>query len=208
MSKAADGRSSVHRRQDGNGWEGWASFGTDPATGRRRRKHVRGRTKAEVDNKIKALETARGCGTLPTGPDRTLSSYLDTWTKARATVVRPTTLSGYRTDLGHVARSGVGRVKLRNLTPEHIEGIYAAVLAAGCSPGSVAHVRRTLSAALTTASRRGHIASNPVPLAEMPRPADDPELEPSGPGSRASPAASTHRLPVRAPKRRSAAGRR
>lgn len=54
MSKAADGRSSIHRRADGNGWEGWFSFGTDPATARRRRKHVRGRTKGDVDDKIRA----------------------------------------------------------------------------------------------------------------------------------------------------------
>jgi hypothetical protein len=36
------------------GWEGWISLGTDPATGKRRRRHVRGGTKAEVDEKIKA----------------------------------------------------------------------------------------------------------------------------------------------------------
>ncbi len=33
----------------------------------------------------------------------------------------------------------------------------------GCSVGSVAHVRRTLSAALNIAERRGHIVRNPVP---------------------------------------------
>jgi integrase len=178
VSKAADGRSSIHRCRDGNGWEGWVSFGTDPATGARRRKHVRGQTKAEVDDKVKALETARDRGALPTGPDRALSTYLDSWVSARANVVRPTTRSGYRTDLLHVSRSGVGAVKVRNLTPEHIERIYAAVLDAGCGPGSVAHVRRTVSAALNTAARRGHIARNPVPLADTPRPADDEELEP------------------------------
>lgn len=56
MSKAADGRSSIHRRADGSGWEGWISCGSDPATRKRARKQVRGRTKAEVDDKIKALE--------------------------------------------------------------------------------------------------------------------------------------------------------
>ena len=72
----------------------------------------------------------------------------------------------------------MGAVKLRSLTPEHIERVYAAVLDAGCGPGSVAHVRRTVSAALNAAARRGHIPRNPVPLADMPRPADEEELEP------------------------------
>jgi integrase len=177
VSKAADGRSSIHRRTDGDGWEGWISLGTDPATGKRRRRHVRGRTKAEVDEKIRTLEAARSMGAVATGPDTTLLTYLRSWAKARANVVRPSTLSGYRTDLLHVERSGVGSVKLRVVTAEHIERIYAAVLAAGCAPGSVAHVRRTISAALNAAARRGHIARNPVPLADMPR-ADDDELEP------------------------------
>ncbi|MGH8960059.1 MAG: tyrosine-type recombinase/integrase [Jatrophihabitantaceae bacterium] len=177
-NKAADGRSSIHRRNDGDGWEGWISFGTDPRSGKRRRKHVRGRTKADVDDKIKALEAARDRGITMAGPDLTVSAYLERWVTARRPVVRPNTLSGYRTDLLHVERSGIGRVKLRALTPEHVERLYAAVLATGCGPGSVAHVRRTLSAALNTAARRGHILRNPVPLADMPRPDDEPELEP------------------------------
>ncbi|HVU92231.1 MAG TPA: tyrosine-type recombinase/integrase [Jatrophihabitans sp.] len=178
MSKAVSGRSSIHRRKDGAGWEGWVSFGIDPRTGKRRRSHVRGRTKSEVDDKIKALETARSHGTVITGADTTLSDYLDTWVGARSLVVRPNTLSGYRTDLLHVRRSGVGAVKLRALTAEHIERLYAAVLATGCSPGSVVHVRRTLSAALNAAARRGHILRNPVPLADLPRRDEEPELEP------------------------------
>lgn len=133
MSRAADGRSSIHKRSDGTGWDGWVSFGTDPASGRRARKHVRGRTRAEVSDKIRELESARDAGKLMTGPDTTLSAYLDTWMAARTSVVRPSTLAGYRTDLRHVARSGVGAVKLRALAPEHIERLYAAVLASGIS---------------------------------------------------------------------------
>jgi hypothetical protein len=83
VSKTADGRSSIHPCSDGKGWEGWVSFGTDPATGARRRKHVRGQTKAELDDKVKTLETARDPGALMTGPDATLSAYLDTWVTAR-----------------------------------------------------------------------------------------------------------------------------
>jgi integrase len=178
VSKAADGRSSIHPRKDGRGWEGWVSTGTDLATGKRIRKHVRGRTKADVDAKIKALERARDSGAPVTGPDLTLMTYLEQWCAARTSVVRPSTLSGYRTDLRHVRRSGIGRVKLRALTAEHIERLYASVLAAGCSTGSVAHVRRTVSAALNTAARRGHVLRNPVPLADMPRTEDGEELEP------------------------------
>jgi hypothetical protein len=162
VSKTADGRSSIHRRADGTGWDGWISLGTDPATGKRRRRHVRGATKAEVHDKLKALEAARARGVVAAGPDVTLDTYLRNWVKARATVVRPNTLSGYRADLQHVERSGVGKVKLQALSAEHIERIYRHVLASGCGPGSVAHLRRTVSAALNAAARRGHIPRNPM----------------------------------------------
>ena len=64
------------------------------------------------------------------------------------------------------------------LTAEHVERVYRHVLASGCGPGTVAHLRRTISAALNAAARRGHILRNPVPLADMPRADDAVELEP------------------------------
>ncbi|MDT4936721.1 MAG: integrase [Pseudonocardiales bacterium] len=180
MSKAADRRSSIHPCKDSNGWEGWLSLGIDAATGRRVRKHVRGRTKTEVSEKIKALELARDQGGPLTGSDTTLANYREKWVAARTAVVRASTVFGYRTDLLHITRSGVGRVKLRALSAEHVERSYASVLAAGCSAGSVAHVRRTISAALNAAARRGYIARNPVPLADLPSAEDKDELEPYG----------------------------
>jgi hypothetical protein len=69
-------------------------------------------------------------------------------TRSRANSVRPKTIQGYRTDLRYVEASAAGKVRLTKLTPEDIEGLYAAVLARpGCSPGTVAHLKRTLSAA-------------------------------------------------------------
>ena len=93
--------------------------------GRRRRCSV----SRSPDGRSSIHKRSDGAGKLMTGPDTTLSAYLDTWITARTAVVRPSTLAGYRTDRAHVARSGIGAVKLRALTPEHIERLYAAVLA-------------------------------------------------------------------------------
>lgn len=177
MSKAADGRGSIHRGSSG-GWEGWVSTGQYTASGKPKRKHVRGRTKAEVAEKVKAFESAREAGVLTAGPDEPLLPYLERWVRARAVVVRPSTISGYQTDLKHVRRSVIGTVRLRALTAEHIEQLYASVLRSGCSVGTVAHVRRTVSAALNSAARRGQIPRNPVPLADMPRADEEHEIEP------------------------------
>jgi integrase len=177
MSKGANGRSSIHKDQSGKGWHGWVSMGAHPVTGKPVRKHVRGRSKSEVAEKVAKLEAQRDGGIVPVGRDTTLIDWLEAWVAARARSVRPNTVSGYRTDLLHVTRSGVGAVKLRSLAPEHIERVYARVLASGCTAGSVAHVKRTARAALNVAVQRGYLPRNPVPLAQEPR-AEEFELEP------------------------------
>jgi integrase len=178
MTKAANGRSSIHRRTNGLGWEGWVSLGVHPVTARRQRKHVRGRTKSEVMAKIEVLERQRSNGVLRITPALSLQQWLDIWLAGRiAAGLRPSSISSYRTDLKHVSRSGVGDVRLLDLGPEHVERIYAAVLGAGCSAGSAVHVKRALNAALNQAVRRGHIGRNPVALASAPR-HEPPEVDP------------------------------
>lgn len=174
MSRAAAGRSSIHRRRKGDGWEGWVDFGHNPATGKRIRKHVSAPTKAEVADKIKRLEADRDGGYTARGGDTTLLQWLDVWISSKRGSVRPKTVVGYRVDRGYVASSTIGKVKLNKLTPEHIEQLYASVLARPtCTAGTVAHLRRTLSAALNTAVARGRLARNPIKLAHTPT--HDPE---------------------------------
>jgi hypothetical protein len=159
MSRAANGRSSIHRRTDGQGWEGWVSLGLHPVTGKRWRKHVRGKTKTEVARKIAQLERQRDRGVPAVDPETTISSWLEAWLAGRVTAgLRPNSISAYRTDIKYVTRSGVGRVRLRDLTPTHVEQVYAYVIALPrASTGSAAHLRRTLNAALNVAVQSGHL---------------------------------------------------
>jgi integrase len=180
MSKAANGRSSIHRRSDGQGWEGWVSLGDHPVTGKRWRKHVRGKTKTEVADKIGRLEKTRKGGFVAVDRDTTtLSEWLDVWLAGRvAAGLRANSISAYRTDVKHVARSGLGTVRIRDLAPEHIERIYTYILSRPrASAGSVAHAKRTLNAALKVATQRGQLPRNPIPLAATPR-HERPQLEP------------------------------
>jgi integrase len=179
VSKAANGRASIHRRGDGDGWEGWVSLGTHPVTGKRWRKHVRGVTKTEVARKIGQLQRHRHHGVPAMGQDATLSGWLETWLAGRmAAGLRPNSIAAYRTDLKYVARCGIGRVRLQDLTPEHVEHLYCYILdLPQAGAGSTAHARRTLNAALNIAVARGHLARNPVRLATVPR-HHQPALEP------------------------------
>ncbi len=168
MTKAANGRSSIHRRTGSTGWVGWVSFGVDPSTGKRRRKKVTAATKTEVAAKVARLEADRDAGYAGLAGRSTVAEWLDLWIATKIGSVRPKTIIGYGVDRAHITRS-IGGIELTKLTPEHIEAMYAEILASGCGPATATHVRATLSAALATAARRGRIARNPVPAAVSPR---------------------------------------
>lgn len=162
VSRASDGRGSVCRTADGRRWEGWVSVGIDPVTGKRARRHVRGRTKAEVQQKVDLLTRQGRSPTMHLDPRTTLSQWLDTWVELRSSAVRPNTLSGYRTDLLYVERSRIGRVALGKVTDRDIDALYDWVIASGCNRGTLEHLRRTLNPAFAAAVKRGYIAINPL----------------------------------------------
>ncbi len=97
-----------------------------------------------------------------------MAEWLDLWIATKVGSVRPKTIVGYQVDRTHIVRS-LGGIELTKLTPEHIEAMYAQILASGCGPATTTHVRATLSAALNQATRRGRIARNPVTAATSPR---------------------------------------
>lgn len=125
MGKAADGRSTIIQRDDG--WHGYVSFGTDGATGRRRRKHVRGRSKSDVATKVANLERQREGGYVG-GPGTSVANHIDAWVAARSAIVTPNTLHGYVADVRRI-KAVLGRVKLAKLTPEHVEALWRSMLA-------------------------------------------------------------------------------
>lgn len=119
--KGPDGRSSVYRDEQGC-WHGWVSFGTDPATGRRRRRHVQAPTKAAVTVKVAALERQREAGGVAGSSRRTtVAEWVGVWMEAQAARVRPTTLAGYRPDARRLV-AGLGSRRLDQVVARQQHG--------------------------------------------------------------------------------------
>jgi hypothetical protein len=70
-------------------------------------------------------------------PSRTtFGPFLDEqWLPGLASQVRPTTLHGYRTNLARYVIPRLGGVLLQRLTPAHLNGLYAELLAGGGRDG-------------------------------------------------------------------------
>lgn len=154
------------RRSARGGWEATVELGTGRA-GNRLRRHVRGPTKAVVAAKVADLQARRRIGA-DTARQPTLDEWMTTWIAGRSLEVRPWTMAGYRSDLRHIS-AAIGHVRIDRLVAEDIEQLWCSMRDSGLSGGTVAHVRRTLSAALNAAVKRGRIARNPVLAASTPR---------------------------------------
>lgn len=167
--RAANGRSSVYRSDDGR-WHGRVTMGVRD-DGRADRRHVTGRTQREVVQKVRALERARDGGQVAApGRPPTVEAWLTHWVeRVAAPSVRAKSLAGYRTAVYRHLVPRIGAHRLDRLTPEHIEAMYAALLADGLAPATVHQAHRTLRTALGEAFARGRLVVNPAVRAKAPR---------------------------------------
>jgi integrase len=144
------------------------------------RRHIGGKTRSEVAEKVRALERERDQGTVRKAGERwTVGRWLTYWVEniAAPPHVAENTHNGYLVDVNKHLNPGLGAHRLERLTPDHVERLYAKLQRGGLSPGGVHHVHRTLRAALNEAVRRSHLPRNPVLVAKAPK-LDEEEVEP------------------------------
>jgi integrase len=167
--RGANGRSTIIKRDDGR-WHGYVSMGTK-GNGTRDRRHISAVTRAAVVEKVKALEAKRDAGMVgASGRALLVDEWLDYWAENIASVrVRARTLATYRTMIRLHLNPYIGKRRLDQLQPEHLEQTYKQLLDKGLSPASVLRVHRMLHRALKIAMQRDRVARNVATLVEPPR---------------------------------------
>ncbi|MDP9798753.1 integrase [Catenuloplanes nepalensis] len=172
-----NGASSIYEGKDGY-WHGRVTVGVKD-NGQPDRRHVQGKTEAEVTKKVRKLERERENGTVRKAGQRwTVEKWLLHWLdNIAAPVVRVNTIDGYRVAVRKHLIPGLGAHRLDQLQPEHLEKLYARMLANGSAPATAHQSHRTIRTALNEAVRRGHLGRNPAALAKPPR-LPDTEVEP------------------------------
>jgi hypothetical protein len=132
-------------------WQGSVDLGW--SNGRRRRKTVTRRTKAEVVREVRRLISEYEAGRLTSEKPPTLAvwmrSYLDDVAPAR---VRWSTLTSYRSHVEQHIAPELGHIRLDRLRPQHLNAFYQAK-ARSLSAGSVRRLHALLRRALTIAVR-------------------------------------------------------
>jgi len=146
--------------------------GRDPVTGRERRRwYPAGSHREEADALATQLASERTRDPAARRSSLTVGVYLTQWwLPTKQVASRPSTWASDRNNIELHIVPVIGKVPLRHLRPEHIERLYANVLADGniVRPGgldgkTVLEIHMVLRRALTDAQRRGMIMSNPPP---------------------------------------------
>ena len=138
--------------------------------GRRQRRYVSGKTRAEAAKKLRQLQQRTDAG-LPTENGRPatfetwLNTYLDTIAAPR---LRARTLETYKSYASHRIIPALGGHRLTKLTPEHLERFYKDLFTAGLKPSSVLACHRIISRALKIAMQRAYVVRNVATLVDAP----------------------------------------
>jgi integrase len=165
---------SVYRRS--GAWEYKVELGRDPATGARSRRTKGGfatRKEAEAAEAKALLAVAEGTWVEPSRV--TLAGFFDQWAAGVEVNLRPATVDKYRRDFDRYVRPRLGGMRLQALTPLHLNGLYAELLAGGgrngrgLSPTTVGHVAALLHKMLSDAMRWGVTVRNVAQVADPPR---------------------------------------
>jgi len=138
--------------------------------GRRDRRHVRGRTRQEVLEKVRALERRRDAE-LPAVHGRvpTVGEWLAFWLDHVAVHrLRPRTWEGYWSRARAWIIPCLGEIRLDRLGPVRVEAFYSQMAEQGLAPSTVLFAHHVLSGALKVAVRRGLLGGNVCTLVAKP----------------------------------------
>ena len=145
--------------------------------GKRRRKTIRGKVKADVIVKLKTMQRElEERGDLPTA-DQTVTQWLGYWyTQIVLKEVRPKTAGSYKSAIDRHIVPVIGNTRLAKVTPTRIREVTDHIVAGGGKPSSALKVHQIMSSAFESAVREGRIPRNPCKLMAAPR-KNVPQLE-------------------------------
>ena len=165
--RRGQGSGSVRQRPDGL-WEARLDLGW--LEGKRRQSSFYGKTRLEVETKLRDAQHDLDRGHAAAPSATTLERYLGGWLANAEGRLRPSTLRRYRAVVRYQLIPHLGRAKLTQLQPSDVERMLAGLRAQGKAPYTSATVRSVLRAALSAAERDGLVTRNVAKLAQFDKP--------------------------------------
>lgn len=124
------GDGMIRLRSDGR-WEGRATIGHNPLTGKRITKSVYGKTQDEVRKKIKKITAEYDNGEFLDASTITLKQWINIYLTECSLNLKDTTLTDYNNSFNNHIIPALGNYRLTKLTPSMIQRFYNALLIDG-----------------------------------------------------------------------------
>ena len=168
-SRTANGSGTIRKRSDGR-WEGRASLGRDPLTGKLIRKSIFGATEGEVRKKLTAMTAAVDDGTYTEPSKLTVSQWIDVWAAEYLGDIKPNTATEYQSVCKTHLKPALGAVKLTALSTHTIQTLYNRLHRdAGLSAKTIKNINGVLHKCLQQAVELRYIRFNPASSTKLPR---------------------------------------
>jgi integrase len=157
------GEGSIYQRQDGR----WAASIT---LENRKRKTFYGKTRKEVQEKLRVALNEQKQGILSTGPQQSMKQFLEQWLEeVHKPAIRIGTYKGYRRYLDKHIFPALGHIAIQKLTPQRVQAFYTRKLQEGLSAKSVNNIHGMLHKALDQALRWGLVPRNVCDAVSLPK---------------------------------------
>src|SRR5215216_640460 len=164
--RRGNGEGTITRRKDGR-WE--ARYTVQSGTGPKR-EVLYGKTRAEVAEKLTKAMADRDGGLVFDTNNQTVGEYLTRWLNDSVQgSVKPITFESYERLVRVHIVPALGRVKLKNLSPPHLQAFYRDRLDAGLSPVTVRYLHSLLHRSLKQALRWNLVHSNVAKAVDPPK---------------------------------------
>ncbi len=133
-------------------------------------KFLYGKTRKEVQEKLKIALYEQQQGLLVTGPQQKVGQFLTHWLEnVHKQCIRPRTYERYEEIVRLHLVPGIGHHQIQKLSPQHLQSFYNKKLEEGLSTTTVISFHNLLHKGLEAAVRWNLIARNPCDLVSPPR---------------------------------------
>lgn len=163
MAHRGHGEGSIYHRSDGR-WAACISLEGG------KRKTFYGKTRREVQERLKTVLHQQQQGMLITGPQQKVGEFLTHWLEdVHKHTVRPRTYERYEAMIRLHLGPGIGHYQLQKLSPQHLQAFYSKKLDEGLSPTTVTSFHKMLHLALDRAVRWNLVPRNVCDAVTPPR---------------------------------------
>jgi integrase len=153
---------TISKRTDGR----WQARVTLPDG---RRQTMYSKTREEAGRKLIAALKDTQEGVPVINERQQLSAYLEDWLTAVRPSLKASSVRRYELAIRNHIAPAIGKVRLAQLSPQHVQTLEAALLDKGLSAATVNHVHNVLRAGLSQAERWGRVHRNVARLVSPPR---------------------------------------